>query len=120
VDIAGRTAAIWGAVVVSRIFTILAAALLVVAFALLVLPPDGMTLVQALAGMTQDAPGQFLEQLQRAVTATLGTFAWVKVLVPLLVRPVWLVPLALGLFCAGIAVSTLPPAESPRRTGRRL
>jgi len=107
-------------VVVSRIFTILAAALLVAAFALLVLPPDGMSLVQALAGMTQDAPEQFLEQLQHAVTASLGNFAWVKLLVPLLVRPVWLVPLALGLFSAGIAVSTLPPAESPRRTGRRL
>ena len=106
--------------VVSRIFTILAAALLVVAFALLVLPPDGMTLVQALAGMSQDAPEQFIGQLQHDVTQTLGTFTWVKLLVPLLVRPVWLVPLALGLLCSGIAATTLPPAESPRRTGRRL
>jgi hypothetical protein len=107
-------------VLVSRIFTILAAALLVVAFALLVLPPEGLTLMQALAGMAEDAPEQFLEQLQHDVTHTLGTFAWAKLLVPLLVRPVWLVPLALGLLCCGIAASTLPPAESPRRTGRRL
>ena len=37
---------------VSRIFTVLAAVLLVSAFALIVLPPDGLTLLQGLAPVT--------------------------------------------------------------------
>jgi hypothetical protein len=100
----------------SRTFTVAAACLFVIALALMVLPADGLTLVQGLSLLVRDAP----EQLQRGVTHTLGAGVWLKLFVPLLVRPVWMVPLCLGMLCAGAAVSTLPPAESPRRTGRRL
>ncbi len=102
--------------IVSRIFTVFAAVLLVTAFALMVLPPDGLTLVQGLAQLVQDAP----QTLQRSIVHTLGAVAWLNVFVPLLVRPVWLVPLSLGVLCVGVAATTMPPTESPRRTGRRL
>jgi hypothetical protein len=103
-------------VVVSRIFTVFAAVLLVTAFALMMLPPDGMTLLDGLAEWGRDAP----TDLQRSVRSTLGSFVWVKVFMPVLVRPVWMIPLFLGVLSAGLAASTLPPTESPRRTGRRL
>ncbi len=102
--------------IVSRIFTVFAAVLLVTAFALMVLPPDGLTLVQGLAELGQDTP----QTLQHGVVHTLGATAWLKLFVPLLVRPVWLVPLSLGVLCVGVAATTMPPTESPRRTGRRL
>jgi hypothetical protein len=100
----------------SRIFTVFAAGLLVVAFALMVLPDDGMTLVRALAQLAHDAP----QKLQQGVVHTLGAAVWLRVFVPVLLRPVWMVPFCLGMLCVGGAVTTLPPAESPRRTGRRL
>lgn len=101
---------------VSRIFTVLAAVLLVSAFALIVLPPDGLTLLQGLAQLAPDTPGE----LKAHVVHVFGSRAWVHVFVPVLVRPVWMVPLALGMVCIGAAATTLPPAELPRRTGRRL
>lgn len=100
----------------SRIFTVFAAVLLVTAFALMILPPDGMTLLDALAQWERNAP----INLEHAVRATLGNAVWVKVFMPVLVRPVWMIPLFLGVLSGGLAASTLPPAESPRRTGRRL
>jgi hypothetical protein len=100
----------------SRIFTVFAAVLLVTAFALMVLPPDGMTLLDGVAQWGHDAP----TTLEHSVRSTLGTTVWVKLFVPVLIRPVWLMPLCLGVLAAGLAATTLPPAESPRRTGRRL
>jgi hypothetical protein len=82
----------------------------------MVLPPDGLTLVQGLAELVQDAP----QTLQHSIVHTFGNVAWLKLFVPLLVRPVWLVPLSAGVLCVGVAASTMPPTESPRRTGRRL
>jgi len=102
-------------VILSRTFTVIAACLLVASFALLVLPPDGMSLAQGLSALGHDLPA-----FREFVVATMGSGVWLHVFVPLLVRPVWLLPLSLGLIAAGVAASTLPLAESPRRTGRRL
>jgi hypothetical protein len=104
------------AVNVSRIFTVVAAILLVTAFALMVLPPDGLTLKEGLAQIGPNTP----EALMNGVRRTLGDEAWARVFLPLLVRPVWMLPLSLGVVCVGVAASTMPPSESPRRTGRRL
>ena len=104
------------AVLASRIFTVLAAFLLVSAFALAVLPPDGMNLAQGLTQLGRDAP----VRLHHVITTLFGAWLWLHVVVPVLVRPIWLPALSLGMLCAGIAASTLPPAESARRTGRRL
>jgi hypothetical protein len=102
-------------VLVFRIFAVLAAALLVGAFGLLVLMPDGMTLDQAMASFNPLLVGH----LRHFVQHSLGAAAWSHVFMPLLVRPVWLIPLCLGMVCAGVSVTTGTPTESPRRTRTR-
>jgi hypothetical protein len=104
------------AVNVSRIFTVVAAVLLVTAFALMMLPPDGLSLKEGLAQIGPNTP----EALMNGVRRTLGAEVWARVFLPLLVRPVWMLPLSLGVVCVGVAATTMPPTESPRRTGRRL
>ncbi len=99
---------------VSRTFTVLAAVLLVAAFALIVLAPYDMPLVQ---GVTALDPAM-LRHFQHAVLHTLGGHVWAGMVVPVLARPIWLIPLSLGMVCAGVAATTsVPPA--PHRTRRR-
>ena len=47
-----------------------------------------------------------------------GHFIWTAVALPLLNRPVWLIPVSLGLICVGGAVSTITPT-APRTKQRR-
>jgi hypothetical protein len=89
-----------------RVFAVLAAALLVGSVALAALLPPEMSLREALTALDETWP----EGLQHAVLGTLGTGIWDSVVVPLLVRPVWLLPVALGLICVGGAVTTHSPA----------
>jgi hypothetical protein len=91
---------------VPRVFAVLAAALLVGSVALASLLPPEMSLREALAALDETWP----EGLQRAVLASLGIGIWESVVVPVLVRPVWLLPVALGLICVGGAVTTHSPA----------
>ncbi len=98
-----------------RIFAVLAAALLVGAFGLLVLMPDGMTLDLALAEFNPALVGH----MRHFVQHVLGAGAWSHAFMPLLVRPVWLIPFSLGLVSAGVSVSLSTPTESPRRTRTR-
>lgn len=104
-----------GIVMVSRTFAVLAAAMAVIAVALIVLAPDNMTLIQGLAEVNPALP----RQLQHAVQNALGVRAWAHVATPLLVRPVWLIPVSLGLLFAGISASTGWPTQSPRSTRTR-
>ena len=94
----------------SRVFTVLACALLVGAFALLMLSPDGMTLEQGIGALRPHAVAHLRVSLQHA----LGPAPWSHVCVPLLLRPVWFIPLGLGLVCAAVAHMTAAPDESPR------
>jgi hypothetical protein len=96
-------------VTLSRTFTLLAAVLLVFAFALMILPPPTMSLAQGLSELNH----ALVMQAQHAVQRALGSWAWMRVCVPVLVRPVWLMPLCLGLLCAGTAASTAPPSQPP-------
>ena len=104
-----------GIVMVFRTFAVLAAAMAVIAVALIVLAPDNMTLIQGLAEVNPALP----RQLQHAVQNALGVRAWAHVATPLLVRPVWLIPVSLGLLFAGISASTGWPTQSPRSTRTR-
>jgi len=98
----------------TRIFAVLAAVFLVASVALgTILPPD-MSLHEALHAI--DAARA--DDMQRAIVNTLGKGIWQAVLVPLLMRPVWLGPLALGLISIGGAVSTRTQA-TPRTKHRR-
>jgi hypothetical protein len=102
-------------VLISRIFAVFAAALLVGAFGLMVLTPDGMTLDQGVYAL--DPRG--IAHLRGMVGHLLGAAAWGKLFMPVLIRPVWMIPLCTGLVCAGVAASTGTPTESPRSTRTR-
>ncbi len=96
-----------------RILAILAAALLVGAVAVALLAPPGMPLGQALLALDHRVLGKLQSDVERFLTPWL----WTEVILPVLVRPAWLPPTALGLICAGLSL-TLPNgrrAERPRQ-----
>ncbi len=94
----------------ARIFTILAALLLVGAIATAALAPAGMTLARGL-GMISG----FIEPWLR-VHSPGWLRDWVEV--PMLLRPLWLLPAALGVICAGVAASATLGATSPSHRRR--
>jgi hypothetical protein len=104
-----------GTMILFRTFAVLAATLLVGAFGLLVLMPDGTTLDVGLVSLSPT----LVSHLRHFVQQVLGAWTWSHVFMPLLVRPVWLIPLCLGMVCAGVSVTTGTPTESPRRTRTR-
>ncbi len=97
---------------ITRAFLVMAACLLVAAFALAVLPEWG-SLREALQAIDADLP----VRLQVSVAHVFGQGFWHWAAEPLLVRPSWLVPAALGLICVGGAVTAYNPPG--RRTKRR-
>ncbi len=99
---------------VPRVFAVAAAVLLVGSVALAsILPPD-MSLRQAIAAMDAGA----VTHLQGLVTGVLGRGFWDLMCTPLLVRPVWLVPVCLGLVCVGGTVTAMSQA-APRTKQKR-
>ena len=98
----------------SRILAVLAAAFLVVAFALATMLPPDLPLGQALAMVNHG----WLVSFQDAIRINLSEWAWLNMVVPLLVRPVWLAPLALGLVAGGASL-TLSSRRGPARPRRK-
>lgn len=94
----------------SRIFAVLAAAFLVCAIAVGLLTPRGTTLSQALLMLDANT----LPWLK----AHAAPWMWETLEIPLLVRPVWLLPATLGLICAG-AAATFNSAWSSSSRRRR-
>ena len=97
-----------------RILAVLSAGLLVLAFALAIMLPPEMPLVQAIAVMDQG----WLISFQELVRQQVSEWAWMNMAVPLLLRPVWLLPAALALVAGGAAV-TLSTHCGPARSRRR-
>lgn len=97
-----------------RVFAVLAAVLLVGSVALASLQPADTSLIQAIHALNGDAP----EHFQRFVIGSLGHGFWEAVVLPVLVRPVWMIPVCLGLICIGGAVTAMTQA-SPRTKQRR-
>lgn len=87
--------------ILRRTLAICAAVLLVVAFALATLEPPDMPL----GSLLYQVDAGFLAALQAAIQRHLGPWIWDRVLVPLLIRPAWLLPAAGGILCAGGAAS---------------
>ena len=101
--------------ILPRLFAVLAAVLLVGSVGLAALLPSDISLAQALAALDETAPGH----LQGIVSRVLGHGLWEAVFHPLLVRPVWLIPVSLGLICIGGALTSLshpPPRTKQRRS----
>ena len=100
--------------IASRILAVLAALLMVGAVALAMLGPPSVPLGQLLFMIDHD----LMDALHAAISTHLGGWIWERLMVPVLVRPAWLVPAALGLVCGGVAVS-LSGRKSSRRSHRR-
>ena len=97
-----------------RILAVLAAMLLVGAVALAMLGPPAVPLGQMLFMFDHD--------LMNAVHSFIGThlagWLWDYLIAPLLLRPAWLVPAALGLILGGMSLS-LSSRKSTHRSHRR-
>ena len=96
-----------------RVFAILAAVLFVGAFALATLMDPDLSLGAALFSLGDHT----LQAVHDGISTHLPGWVWSSVAVPLLLRPVWLIPAGLGLVCTGAALTltTRPPHHRSRR-----
>jgi hypothetical protein len=101
-------------VIAQRVFAVLAAALLVGAVAVAILAPPDVPLGQMLFLVDHD----LMDAFHNGVERHLASWFWDYLIAPLMVRPAWLVPAALGLICAGLAL-TLANRKPAHRSHRR-
>ena len=100
--------------IAQRVLAVLAAMLLVGAVALAMLGPPSVPLGQVLFMVDHD----LMDALHSGVERHLSAWLWENVAMPLMVRPAWLVPAALGLICAGLSLS-LSTRKATHRSHRR-
>ena len=98
--------------VLARVLAVLAAVALVGAFALATMLPP-MTSLAELVGMVDN---RTLIALPQMVRGNAGEWAWRWLVLPLLMRPVWLLPTACGVVLGGLAITLHGPGapKSPR------
>jgi len=99
----------------TRILAIFAALLLVGAFAVATLGPENMSLGQAFYLLDQP----LLHDVQDFLRNHGMDWIWERLILPLLVRPAWLIPAALGLICIGGAATAGSGNGAPRSHPRR-
>ena len=92
-----------GLVLMPRIFAVIAAVLLVGSVGLAALLPGGISLRESISQLDTDALGQ----MQRVLVGALGHGFWQVIMLPILARPVWMLPTCLGVICIGGAVTAL-------------
>jgi hypothetical protein len=104
-------------VTLQRILAVISAILLVGSVALATLGPPSVPLGQLLLMIDHG----LTEALRSGIEQHLAAWIWSDMAVPLMVRPAWLVPAALGLICAGAAfsVSGRKTASRPHRRSQR-
>ena len=95
----------------SRICMSLAACFLVLAFAIAALGPVGLSLAETL----QRLDDGLLATLYRRSPGLL----WRWMLLPLLMRPAWMLPAAFGVVCSGLAITVGRPLGVDLRRRRR-
>ncbi len=100
--------------IIQRALAVLAAVLLVGAVALAALGPPNVPLGAALFMLDHDV----LASVESALQAHLSRWMWSGLVMPLLMRPAWLLPAAVGLVCAGVSL-TLTNRQPPQRSSRR-
>jgi hypothetical protein len=98
----------------ARILAILAAALFVATFALATLGQSDLSLGRGLILLDHT----LLDRLHPGADHPGWVWLWEHVAMPFLVRPVWLLPAALGLLCAG-GSATAASYGTPRSHRRR-
>ncbi len=97
-----------------RILAVLAAMLLVGAVALAMLGPPAVPLGQMLFMVDHD----LMNEVHSFIGPHLAGWLWDYLIVPLKLRPAWLVPAALGLILGGMSLS-LSTRKSTHRSHRR-
>jgi hypothetical protein len=97
----------------ARTLAVIAAVLFVATFALATLGPYDLSLGRAIYLVDQDLLGT----LQPGLEHYGAHWVWDRIVVPFLVRPVWLLPAALTLLCAGGAATMA--SVGTRRSHRR-
>jgi hypothetical protein len=102
-------------VIASRALAVLAAAAFVGAFALATLFPPLSTLAQLVAW--DDPHG--LYTLHDFVVGHSSAWVWTNLALPVLLRPAWLLPVCLGVLCAGGATTIASRTGVPRSHRRR-
>ena len=95
---------------VVRPCTVLAAGLFVAAFALAMTIPPAAPLAVALALFDPSLPGR----IHAATAAYLPIWVWEYVALPLILRPAWFVPAALGIICGGLALTFRANSQTHR------
>lgn len=93
-----------------RVLAVFAALFLVGAVGLATLGPPNLPLGQLLFMLDRGV----MTALESGTKRHLSPWVWDTLEVPLLVRPAWLVPAALGIVCAGLAITVGPRRGSPR------
>jgi hypothetical protein len=101
-------------VIAQRVLAVISAVLLVAAVAIATFGPESISLGQALYLVNHDV----LDKLPGWSTRNLGIWVWSSVIQPLLVRPAWLIPAALGIVCIGLSLS-LSNRKTTHRSHRR-
>ncbi len=101
--------------IVERVFAVLASICFVVSFAAAALLPPLTELSVLLARINE----HLLPDMQYFVRTHISEWVWRSVFLPVLQRPGWLLPLALGLVFAGLALSAASRSRVPRLPPRR-
>ncbi len=99
----------------ARILAVLAALCLVGAFALATLLPPTMSLAQLVARMDHTA----LVAMQNWVSGHISEWTWRHLLLPIFLRPDWMLLLFLGLIFAAAAITVASAKAEPRSRHRR-
>ena len=95
---------------VARVLMVIAAALMVICFAVATFVPPDMPLGQFLLAQDHASVARL-----RAATLTMPSFVWTGIVAPVLLRPAWLPPLMLGIVALGGAISLRPRGPAQRR-----
>lgn len=99
----------------TRFLAVLAAANMVAAFALATLLPPMLPLAQLISM----ADGNLLTATHAFVSLHLSAWVWMHLLLPVLLRPCWLLPTCLGIVLAGGAMTLASRKGVPRSHRRR-
>ena len=92
----------------------MAAIAVVVAFGLALLLSPTISLAQAITAMDHLT----LVGIQNFFETQAPAWVWTMIMLPILARPSWLLPLATALLCGGVAFS-LATRQAPTRSHRR-
>jgi hypothetical protein len=99
----------------ARILAILAAMCLVGTFALVTFEPPMLSLADLVAKIDHS----LLVAVQDWTRMRVSEWVWEDLAIPLLVRPCWLVPMAVGLLCGAGSVTLASRSSVPRSHRRR-